>query len=247
MLFVQYIDQLCNILRRIAAEQAPNITAAGHMVANTVAACGIVHIFGTGHSHMIAEEAFFRAGGLAAVNPILDEPLSFFHGALESTRIEREEGYASLLLAREQIDPGDTGIVVSNSGRNPAPVEMALEMRSRGLGVIAITNVAQSAGAPSRHSSGKRLFEVATLVIDTHVPDGDAVLPLPGLNYRVGPASTVAGASIINSIIIEAATELLRKAATVPVIPSANAGDTTEQTLIEIFRPYHSRIRYFDG
>jgi uncharacterized phosphosugar-binding protein len=247
MLFVDYIDQLCSILRRIAVEQAASITAAGHLVATAVADGGVVHVFGAGHSHMMAEEAFFRAGGLAAVNPILDQPLSFFHGALESTRIEREEGYASRLLSRECINAADIGIVVSNSGRNAAPVEMALEMRSRAVPVIAITNVAQSARATSRHSSGNRLFEVATLVIDTHVPEGDAVLPVPGLVYRVGPASTVAGAAIINSIVIEAAGELLRNAKTAPVFPSANAGDTTEETLLDLFRPYNNRIRYLDG
>jgi uncharacterized phosphosugar-binding protein len=247
MYFVDYIQELVAILRRIAREQAPGILEAGRMVAGAVASGGVVHIFGAGHSHMMAEEAFFRAGGLAAVNPILDERLSFFHGALESTRIEREEGYARTLLSRERVSAGDVGIVVSNSGRNAAPVEMALEMRARGISVIAITNVAQSAGATSRHSSGKRLFEIADVVIDTYVPAGDAVVPMPGLERRVGAASTVAGAAILNSIVIEAAGELARLGTAAPIFPSANIEGATEQTLLELFRPYHDRIRYLDG
>ena len=247
MYFVDYIQELVAILQRIAKEEAPGILEAGRMVGRAIASGGVVHIFGAGHSHMMAEEAFFRAGGLAAINPILDERLSFFHGALESTRIEREEGYGRRLAAREHIQAGDVGIVVSNSGRNAAPVEMALEMRSRGISVIAITNVAQSAGATSRHSSGQRLFEIATLVIDTHVPEGDAVAPIPGLERRVGAASTVAGAAIINSIVVEAAGELSRLGAAAPIFPSANLEGAIEQTLVELFRPYHDRIRYLDG
>jgi uncharacterized phosphosugar-binding protein len=196
---------------------------------------------------MIAEEAFYRAGGLTAVNPILDERLAFFHGALESTRAEREEGYARALLSREQIAPEDTAILISNSGRNSAPVEMALEMKLRGIETIAITNVTQSARATSRHSSGKRLFEVADIVIDTCLGEGDAVLKLHGVAQPVGPSSTVAGAAVMNSIMIEAAAELVRMGKQAPVFPSANLASTTEETLSALFRPYRDRIRYLDA
>ena len=135
MAFLEYINGLKGILSRIGAEQSGNIRRAGTIVADALAGDGIIHAFGTGHSHIIAEEAFFRAGGIAAVNPILDERFIFLKGALESTRAERESGISADLLANENVGPSDAAIVISNSGRNAAPVEMALEMKSRGVPV----------------------------------------------------------------------------------------------------------------
>ena len=246
MSFVQYIEELQAVLERIKREQSDHISEAGKMIADSLAAGGIVHAFGTGHSHLIADEAFFRAGGIAAVNPILHERLIFLKGALESTRTEQESGFARHLLSQEDVRSIDVGIVISNSGRNAAPIEMALEMKKLGLGVIAITNLKQSTSSTPRHSSGRRLFEVVDLVIDNCVPPGDAVLELPGLETRVGPASTVAGAAIINSIIIEAVSELLRRNEPVPVLPSANTDGVSEQTLAQMLSRYQSRIRYLD-
>jgi uncharacterized phosphosugar-binding protein len=246
MAFVEYIEKLQSVLERIKLEQSGNIKQAGLVIADSLASGGIVHAFGTGHSHLIADEAFFRAGGIAAINPILHERLIFLKGALESTRTEQESGFAHQLLSQEDVRSNDVGIVISNSGRNAAPIEMALEMKALGLSVIAITNLEQSRGSAPRHSSGKRLFEVADIVIDNCVPRGDAMLELPGLGTRIGPASTVAGAAIINSVIIEAVRELLRRNAPVPVLPSANTEGVTEQMLAQLLRKYQSRIRYLD-
>ena len=246
MAFLQYIKGLQAVLDRIKGEQSANIEKAGLLVADSLSAGGVVHAFGTGHSHLIADEAFFRAGGIAAVNPILDERLIFLKGALESTRAERESGLARTLLEGEVVAAEDVAIVISNSGRNAAPVEMALEMRARGVRVIAITNIEQSRASAPRHSSGKRLYEVADVAVDNCVPAGDALLELAGLNSRIGPSSTVAGAAVINSIIIEAVAELLRRGEAVPVLPSANVEGVTEDTLEEILGRYRGRIKYFD-
>ena len=243
----QYIQGLQEILKRIQREQADAIRKAGARVGQALARNGIIHTFGTGHSHLVAEEAFFRAGGIAAVNPILDERLTFLQGALESTRAEREQGYARRLISREQIQPEDAAILISNSGCNCAPVEMALEMKSCGIDVIAISNVAQSSKSTSRHSSGKRLFELADIVIDTCVPYGDALLALPGLAYPMGASSTVAGVAIMNSIMIEAAVALLQHGQIAPVLPSANLPAITEETLSILLRPYTNRIRLLDA
>jgi uncharacterized phosphosugar-binding protein len=246
MTFSSYIDGLQAVLERIKREQAHNIALAGGLVADALAAGGVVHTFGTGHSHLIADEAFFRAGGIAAVNPILDERLIFLKGALESTRAERESGLARALLEGEGVLPEDVAIVISNSGRNAAPVEMALEMKARGVRVIAITNVGQSRATAPRHASGKRLYELADVAVDNCVPVGDALLELPGLNSRVGPSSTVAGAAVINSIIIEAVVELLRRGVAAPVLPSANVEGVAEGTIEEMLSRYRGRIKYVD-
>jgi uncharacterized phosphosugar-binding protein len=246
MAFIQYVDGLQAILERVKREQDGQIKNAGRLVADSLSAGGIVHTFGTGHSHMIAEEAFFRAGGIAAVNPVLDERLIFLKGALESTRAERESGLARALVERENVRAEDVAIVISNSGRNAAPVEMALEMRARGIKVIAITNFEQSRASSPRHPSGKRLYELAEVAIDNCVPAGDALLTLSGLKSRIGPSSTVAGAAIINSIIIEAVVDLLRRGESVPVLPSANTEGVSEDDLSEILSRYKGRIKYLD-
>jgi uncharacterized phosphosugar-binding protein len=247
MSFENYLEGLRRILNRIEREQAENIKQAGRLIADALNAGGVIHTFGTGHSSLIAEEAFFRAGGVAAVNPILDERLIFLEGAIESTRAERENGLASRLIERENVRLEDAAIIISNSGRNAAPVEMALEMKVRGVKVVAITNLRQSRDAAPRHPSGKRLFELADVTIDNCAPQGDALLSLPGLDSRVGAASTVAGAAIINSIMIEAVTELLRRGEGIPILPSANLEGVTEEMLRQALRPYRARIRYFDS
>jgi uncharacterized phosphosugar-binding protein len=246
MTLESYIDGLQAVLERIKREQAGNIMRAGQLVAAAISAGGIIHTFGTGHSHLIAHEAFFRAGGIAAINPILDDRLIFLKGALESTRAEREYGLAGELIAREDVRRGDAAIIISNSGRNAVPVEMALGMTSRGVKVIAITNLEQSLASTATHSSGKRLCELADVTIDNCVPKGDALLSLPGMDTRLGPSSTVAGAAIINSIIVEAVAELLQSGELVPVLPSANVEGVTEKTLRDILGRYKGRIKYLD-
>jgi uncharacterized phosphosugar-binding protein len=246
MAFERYVDGLQAVLERIKREQANKIKQAGQLVAAALSAGGVIHTFGTGHSHLIAEEAFFRAGGVAAINPILDERLIFLKGALESTRAERETGLARELIAREDVRAEDAAIIISNSGRNAVPVEMALEMKARGVKVIAITNLEQSLASTPSHSSGKRLYELADVTIDNCVPTGDALLSLQEMDTKLGPSSTVAGAAIINSIILEAVSELLQHGKRVLVLPSANIEGVSEETLRDILRPYKGRIKYLD-
>lgn len=240
-----YISSLQKILETIKTQQVDSIKQSGAMVASTLIEGGIVHVFGSGHSHMIAEEAFFRAGGLVPVNPILDQRLLFLKGALESTYAEREMGYAANILQQETLISKDVAIIVSNSGRNAVPVEMALELRLKGLKLIAITNVDQSRQSSSRHISGTRLFELVDVIIDNCIPPGDSVLQL-ATGQTIGPSSTVAGAAIINSIMIEAASVLLQKNLPVPVFPSANIDTSDSRQLEDILKEYSPRIKYFN-
>lgn len=246
MKHIDYIDGLKNILSRIADEQAENIRRAGKIVADSIAGGGVIHTFGTGHSHIIAEDVFFRAGGIAAINPILDERFIFLKGALESTRAERESGIASRLINLEDVRPEDAAVIISNSGRNAAPVEMALEMKDRGVSVIAITSVEQSRSSTPRHISGKRLFEIADVAIDNCVPPGDALVQIEGSVFPTGASSTVAGSAIIHSMIVEALVDLAERGITPPVLPSANLENTTSNTIKDALRPYAGRIRYID-
>lgn len=245
MMSLEYFTLLGGVLSRIEMEQTHAIRAAGILVGESIARGGILHTFGAGHSHMIAEEAFFRAGGLAPVNLILDERLVFLKGAAESTYAERESGYAEVLLAREDIEATDVAIIISNSGRNAVPIEMATGMKARGVRVIAITNLKQSMRSTSRHSSGKRLFETADVVVDNCVREGDATLELPGTPYRVGPMSTVAGAAIINAIVIEAVDWLHKEGRPVPVFSSANVENASDCAMHSAIARWQSRVRLF--
>jgi uncharacterized phosphosugar-binding protein len=246
MIFSEYFRELHAILSRIESGQAEAIGRAAALVAKSLAGGGVIHAFGSGHSHMIAEEAFYRAGGVAAVNPILDPRLIFLHGAMESTWAEREEAYAAKVLAEVDARAEDCAILASNSGRNAVPIEVALWFRERGIAVIAITNLTQSRQVTSRHSSGRKLFEVADVAIDNCVPPGDACVRVPGSPEAMGPASTVAGAAIVNSILMEAVAQLCREGTPPAVLRSANAGDPADAENSGKLAPYAGRIRLLD-
>ena len=203
--------------------QRPVLEAAAARIADALVAGRFLYAFGTGHSHMLAEEIFYRAGGLACAAAILDPPLMLHEGAAASSDREREPGYAARLLARYPLAAGDVLVVASNSGRNAVPVEMALAARERGLTVIALTSLAHSRAFPSRHPSGKRLFEVADLVLDNQGIPGDAGLELPGLPRRVGPTSSLTGILLLNALVVRAIELALDRGHCPDVYASSNA------------------------
>lgn len=168
-------------------------------IADTLGAGGLMYLTGTGHAHMMAEEVFYRAGGLAAVHPILVPALMLHEGALRSSRLERLPGLAREVLADHSLGPDDLLVVASNSGRNTFPVEAALVAREAGTPVVALTSVDHGRRVTSRHPSGRKLMEVADLVIDTGAPYGDAAVPLGDGLPAVAPLSTVVGAFLLNA------------------------------------------------
>lgn len=193
--------------------------------------------FGTGHSHMLAEELFYRAGGLVKVYPILDEPLMLHKNASRSSQVERLSGYAATLLGNGISPTGkDTAFIFSNSGRNAVPVEMALEMKQRGVCTICITNLAQSSRSVSRHASGLRLFELCDIVIDNCGCDGDAAMEIG--NYRCGPTSTVIGVAVLQAIVCGVAARLQECGMMPEIFCSSNVdgGDALNHVLIERYR-----------
>lgn len=235
--YERYLDRLQELMD-ILRQEGPNIEAAAKMMAKCIAAGGIVHVFGSGHSHMMAEEVFHRAGGLFAFNAMLDVNLTSF-GTLKAGLVERSEGYAKVILASFDVRPGEVVVVVSNSGINPVPIELAIEARQIGAKVIAITSAENYRDAGSRHSSGKKLAEVADLTIDSRVPAGDAILTLDGLDAPVAASSTVLGAALMNAIVAQTAEELLAAGQQPPVIVSMNipGGDERNAELTDRYRP----------
>jgi uncharacterized phosphosugar-binding protein len=246
MAFETYLEEARRALHRLEREGGGSIRAAAAAVADALEAGGVLHVFGAGHSHILAEEAFYRAGGLAAINPILDRRLMFFDGVLACTQAEREPGYARRILEQEDVRAIDAAIVVSNSGRNAVPIEMAVELQARGVKVIAITSLTHSRAVAARHALGRRLFEIADIVIDTGTPAGDAAMAVPGSELRMGPLSTVLGAAIVHAIQIEAAALLVQRGHEPPVLASANLDTTLQEDLERTLARYAGRIRYLD-
>ncbi|MBI5116787.1 SIS domain-containing protein [Candidatus Poribacteria bacterium] len=214
-----YYDKALELLSRVHSTQSEAIAKAGSVVGETVKGGGIVHAFGSGHSAAIAYEAHGRAGGLAAVSAIID-PL---RGLSENV-----EGYGRALLRPVVFAKRDSVIVISNSGRNALPIEVAMVARENGLIVIAITSLAHTTSVKSRHSSGKRLFELADVVIDNMGESGDASVQVTGCSVPVGPTSTIAGAYIMNEIMIAAVEWLVRNGVEPPVFKSANLDGSKE-------------------
>lgn len=230
-----YFEAIQSILTQVLQEEERALSGAADLVASCVKAGGVIHVFGAGHSHMMAEELFYRAGGLACVNPMIPEQALLHKGALSSSAWERDEANAAAVTAAWRPQPEDLLIVTSNSGRNGVPVEVALEGGRRGLPVIAVSAVAYAASGRSRHSSGKRLHEVADLVLDSKGGQGDVSLSLPGLPVGFGPTSTVVGAAILNAVCAGAIERLLAAGYEPPVFRSGNleGSDGHNTALIE--------------
>lgn len=237
-----YLDAVDNALRRIDMHQ---ILQAAGIVSASLEVGGVVHAFGSGHSSLLAQEVFFRAGGLVGVNPILDPRLSFKQGVIESTEFERTLEAAQELVQRAGFRNRDAGIVISNSGCNALPVEMALQMKAAGLKVIALTNLEQSQGSPSRHPSHKRLFEIADCLLDNHCPPGDAAVSVSGISHAMGPLSTIIGATILHAMFLEAAEQLTSRGKLPATFVSVNVGEGSLDRLREVIAPYQDRIRYY--
>lgn len=237
-----YLSAAQAALNRVDME---SVRRASAVLAQAIGGDGIVHFFGSGHSSLLAQEVFYRAGGLIVISPILDPRLGFEGGAVESTEFERSLEGADEFTAKAGFRPGDAGLVISNSGRNALPVEMALRMKRAGMKVIALTNLEQSRSAESRHPSGKRLYEVADEILDNHCPAGDAAVTIPGIPHAIGPLSTVVGAAILHSLLIEAAAVLARQGIPPAVLASANVGNVAPSSVREQLSAYAGRIRYY--
>jgi uncharacterized phosphosugar-binding protein len=237
----RYLSGAVAILTGIADDQWPAIRTAAEMVAETVAGGGLVHAFGTGHSHMLAEELFYRAGGLAAVNPILVESLMLHAGAEQSTALERRPGIIDEVLDEMPVRAGDTLIVASNSGGNAACEEMAERATAAGASVVAIISLRHAHQSMSEGDRG-RLADLADVVIDNRGAPGDASITIEGLEAPVAPTSTVAGAAIVNAIVAESVEILTGCGVIVDVFASSNlVGGIAANS--ELAARYRERVR----
>ena len=238
----QYYGVVMRLLGQIQRTQYAAIDKAGHIIFESLLADGVLHVFGSGHSHAVAEEAFHRAGGLVPVNLVQESFLTPQTPPAISGQLERVPGIARALLDAFDVRKGEVLAVISNSGINAVPVEMALGARERGAHVVAITSLGHSQQSASRHPSGRRLFETADVVIDNGAPPGDAAVTYQGSGANVGPVSLLAGAYIMNSIVCRVTELFIERGLTPPVYLSANlpGGDEHNRALEA---KYRSRIK----
>lgn len=224
-----YAKNVGTCLARIHDEQREALETAALWLSETITHSGLIYVTGSGHSHMLAEEAFYRAGGLMNVHPLLEPAVMLHTGALKSSQYERLEGVANIMIANTSMNARDVLIIASNSGRNAFSIEAALAAKERNCRVIAITSVTPAKNLTSRHSSERRLFEVADLVIDSCVPAGDASVRIAGLEQAMGPLSSIAGVFILNSMLLRASELCVAQGVTPDVFISANV-DTPAST-----------------
>jgi uncharacterized phosphosugar-binding protein len=222
----RYFAAAKHLLDRLDS-QAEAVAEAAMLCADAIAADGLVHLFGTGHSRIPVEEMFPRYGSYPGFNPIVELSMTFHtqvvgaNGQRQAMFIERMEGLAETILANFELGPPDVMIVFSASGLTAVPIEIAIGAKARGLPVIAVTSVAQSLAADPTHPTGTRLLDHADVLLDLCTPPGDAMVALEGSATPVGPGSTIAAVALVNEIKVQTATLLLARDALPPVLTSA--------------------------
>ncbi len=230
----EVFEKAAELIGKVQETQGENIMAAAVCIADTFTAGGILQAFGSGHSQSGALELCHRAGGFVPTKAIR-EPAN---GSYEAV-----PGVGEIFMKKVDIQKNDVVFIISNSGRNPLPLEIACQARERGAKVVAVTSVSASSKLSSKHKSGKRLFEIADVVIDNQVPDGDASITLPGLDTAICGMSSITTAVALQAVVLEAAKILLARGETPPFFKSQNidGGAEYNEALLEKYfdRLYH--------
>ena len=242
MLYQKYWQEVNAVVEKVMTTQAEGIEKAAKLVAESLAQDGMLYVFGCGHSHIIGEDLFYRAGGTAAVCAMLDSDLMLHMGAAKSSVYEKMTGLAQPVFERYGITTKDVLLVVSTSGINSVPIEMAMCAMEQGIPVIAIVSDAYSQDQ-SRHPSGKKLHDVADIVLDNGVCHGDAAVGIAGSDMRVGPISTISSCLIAQSIVVQADEFMWQSGVRPPVYVSGNIPGGMEQNR-DLIRKYMPRNKH---
>ncbi len=238
------------LLNRVAESQADAIETASQWSAEAIAADGLVHLFGTGHSRIPVEEMFPRYGSYPGFNPIVELSMTFHtqvvgaNGQRQAMFIERTPGLADVILSNFSFGPKDVMVVFSAGGTTAVPVEMARGARRRGIRVIAVTSVEQSMSSAVDPAVGSRLLDEVDLVIDLCTPHADAMISIAGLDTPVGPGSTIAAVAIVNSIKVRTAQLLTEQGAMPPVLSRASVvgAERSRELFDDAYREHARRV-----
>ena len=242
----KYVSRINELIDTVIKAESENMEKCVNVLFDCVQNKSTIYTFGASHAGIISEELYYRAGGLMLFNPIFGREIMLDADPITLTSsMERLVGYGTILAkSRADFKKGDVIIIHSVSGRNPVTLEIAEEAKNAGVTIIAITNVAYSKTVTSRHPSGKRLFEMADIVLDNHGDVGDACVKIEGLEQKVAPSSTVIGAILVNSIVAALAEKLVESGMShPPIFYSANI-DGGDQLNRQLFEEYKDSIHY---
>lgn len=246
----QYLDAARAALDAIEADQLDPIRQAARRFADAILNDRLVHIFGTGHSRMAVEEMFPRYGSFPGFHPIVELSMTFHNpvvgpnGQRQAMFLENVQGFGPVLWRNFVTDPADVLLAISTSGCSAVTVDVALEAQRLGMFVVALTALAHSAASSPKHESGRKLHEVADLVLDQHAPAGDATVWVEGLATPVAPLSSISGCTVINLLKAEVA-RLLTEAGRPPLVLTAacHVGETEARRLFEAtYDDYRRRV-----
>ena len=239
-----YYSQIIANLELVNKTQEPNIDAAASLMADAIADDRLIHIYGGGgHTTLPVGEMFFRAGGLANIDPVMEPALSVFNQALKYLELERTVNFGASIVKYYQLKPGDVMIIFHNIGINPATIDAADEAKKAGAKIIAVSSSHWQNEIPEdhiiRHPSKKNLFDFADVKIDDFNPVGDAAVKVPGFDTPIAPISNIVDFYIAHLLEIKTVAECVRRGITPPVWSSANVpgGDEKNAALIEKYRP----------
>ncbi len=250
MLAKQWLSNARDVMTRIEETQMDNIRKAAELMADSIEAGRWVHTFGCGHATIPIEEMYPRIGGFVGFHPMLELPLTFFTritgemGVHQFVFLERVEGYGIEIMKGYNFDSRDTMWIFSHSGINNVNIDVALEAKKKGMKVIAYGSAAEAKGKQTRHSSGKNIFDIADIVVDSCAPAEDATVAIKDHQDKLGPVSTMAFVTCVWMTVITVAEILVDRGFKLHIHPSHNVpGDTTaKQRLEEALSTYKERI-----
>jgi len=250
MLAKQWLDNVRGIMDTIEQTQMENIRKAAEVMADSIERGRWVHTFGCGHATLPIEEMYPRIGGFVGFHPMIELPLSFFThitgemGVHQFVFLERVEGYGVEIMKGYNFDERDTMWLFSHSGINNVNIDVAIEAKKKGMKAVAFGSAAAAKGKQTRHSSGKTIFDVADIVVDTCAPVEDASVPLKNHQDKIGPVSTMAFVTCVWMTVTTIAEILADRGVKLFIHPSHNVpGDTTaKQRLEEALAEYKKRV-----
>ena len=239
-----YVDKAIANIRQVVDKQGENIRKAAELMADAIANDKLINVYaGGGHTTLAMGEMFFRAGGLANINPLMETALSVFNQALKYLELERTVNFGASIIKYYDIQKDDVVLFFHNIGINPATIDAALEVKKRGGKIIAVASSYWQNEMPAdhfiRHPSGKNLFELADVCIDDYNPVGDAIVNIPGLDTPIAPVSNIVDFTIAHLLEIETVRQCLEQGIVPPVWNSANApgGDEKNAAYLKKYKP----------
>lgn len=242
MFIEEYNQFVTDTLNQVFEENKEQIEKAAHLLFETEKNHHKIYTFGTGHSHMVGQDLYARAGGYAKIYPIVETELTLLTHPMKSTYIERTTEYADVLEQIYHLESQDVMIVTSNSGRNALVVEYVMRAKEKGVKIIAITSLSHSQKVTSRHSSGLRLFELADIVLDNFAPYGDAGIDIDS-ETRMGPVSTITGCYLSQSMAGRFVELLVENQMEAPVLRSGNMDHADEYNQILFNRYIYKKVQ----